>query len=477
MGTSSEAGKIKPEVTIAQVSYRLTMLVDNMMPDIPPSESKQMKFIEDYTKTKLDITWLPSLSYNAKVNATIASGKLPQVVVIIDAKNPGVINALRSGVFWEIGPYLKDYPRLNSLNPVVKNNLLVDGKLYGIPRHRDLAWNGLTYRSDWLNHVGLAPPKNLEDVYQAAKAFTEQDPDRNGKPDTFGLLESGKLNNFRSMLVMQGGPNEWLIDNDRFIPAHDTPEYMEVMRFYKKLYDEKWMNQDFAAITGDQAKLMYEKGKAGMSFSHVEQITERMPALLKVSPDADLKIAPFIGPKGERIHPSMGYSGIYLISKSSVKTEPEMRRILQFFEDLAAPDIQTFMQWGLEGEHYKMEDGKPTKIDEARYQKEINSLRQLKPHTMSDFMEGKDSMYSQRVSSYYREKESKVIANPAMPFISDTFAEKGNELDGIIMDARVKFVMGLIDEKGWQQAIEEWRMKGGTSVTEEYTELYKKNKK
>ena len=43
-------------------------------------------------------------------------------------------------------------------------------------------------RKDWLAKLGLKEPQTVDDLYTIAKAFTEQDPDGNGKKDTYGLI-------------------------------------------------------------------------------------------------------------------------------------------------------------------------------------------------------------------------------------------------------------------------------------------------
>ena len=47
-------------------------------------------------------------------------------------------------------------------------------------------------RQDWLDKLGLEPPKNLEELKKVARAFIEQDPDGNGKKDTMGIVGPSK---------------------------------------------------------------------------------------------------------------------------------------------------------------------------------------------------------------------------------------------------------------------------------------------
>ncbi|MNC33072.1 Lipoprotein LipO precursor [compost metagenome] len=110
------------------------------------------------------------------------------ITVITDMKTPSFLNAARAGQFWEVGPYLKDYPNIEkAIDPLVKTNTSIDGKIYGIARTRNVARVGLLIRQDWLDSLGLKMPQTMDEIYTVAKAFTEKDPDKNGKNDTYGI--------------------------------------------------------------------------------------------------------------------------------------------------------------------------------------------------------------------------------------------------------------------------------------------------
>ena len=64
------------------------------------------------------------------------------------------------------------------------------------------------------------------------------------------------------------------------------------------------------------------------------------------------------------------------------------------------------------------------------------------------------------------------IGNPFLSFISYTYSERGSELDKIIEDARIKYIMGVIDLAGWEAAVAKWRKDGGDKIIEEYTQAY-----
>ncbi|MBO9596477.1 MAG: extracellular solute-binding protein [Cohnella sp.] len=65
----------------------------------------------------------------------------------------------------------------------------VDGKLLGLAMDgggRDDA-HSLYIRKDWLEKLGRQAPKTMDELVDLAIAFTKEDPDNNGKDDTYGL--------------------------------------------------------------------------------------------------------------------------------------------------------------------------------------------------------------------------------------------------------------------------------------------------
>lgn len=42
-------------------------------------------------------------------------------------------------------------------------------------------------RQDWLDNLNLQAPQTTDELYTVAKAFTDNDPDQNGKNDTYGI--------------------------------------------------------------------------------------------------------------------------------------------------------------------------------------------------------------------------------------------------------------------------------------------------
>lgn len=456
--------------------YTVTITVDNFMPEIPPADSASMVFLEEMTQTDIDCNWVPSSEYMTKINTMVASNDMTKVIVVTDIKNPNIINAARAGVFWELTEYIQkgDFPRLQSMSEVTRTNIQIDGRDFALPRNLELPFNAITYRSDWLENLSLEKPTTLDALYEVIRAFTQDDPDGNGQDDTYGLGTYQTANATQQVQVIMGGPNGYEITEDgKFVPYFLHETYLPALNWMKRLYDEGLMNPDFASITDQQVKEMVEASKVGLMIATISQISERVPILQSIDSTYDMDYATIDDGHGIRLIPSSGVSGIYMIPRQSVATEEELMRVLAFFERLACPEVQTFMNWGLIGVHSDYNaDGLLEMIDESAYNAEVNVLRRLKPFTLVDAEMGQYSPAIAKRNTYFNTMEPYCVGDPTMAYVSDTGLKIGAEIRQIVEDARIQYIMGVIDEEQLAKLHDNWLNEGGAQIIAEYEAAY-----
>ncbi len=442
--------------------------------------------IEEYTNTKLQIDYVPSANYRDKLNVIIASAQLPMVTVVEGSliKTGNIVNAARYGMFWDVGAVLKSYPGLNSFynNGILLANSSIDGKLYGLPRPRPVGRVGLVYRKDWLKALNLKVPTTMQEFYETAKAFTKNDPDRNGKNDTIGYQfadtdsVSPSWNGIATLTCALGGVNYWGIKDGKAIPDFMTSEYMDVLKLFKKMYEEKLINMDFGMALGNKRYEMFNKGLAGMYFGTLSDVPNQHGDLYKVVPTAELAIAPaFTGPKGQRTNAANpGHNGMLMFSKTAVKTEAEFKQIMDFYNKMVSGEMQNLLTYGIEGTHYIVENGKPKLSNAKLLQDEtadFANILMLRPAVVETVA---DSPIKMAMNAAFKDNEKYIVPNIADALLSPTAAERGGEIDKIIVDARVKFVMGELDEAGFKKAVAEWVTRGGDKIMAEYTQQNEK---
>ena len=170
-----------------------------------------------------------------------------------------------------------------------------------------------------------------------------------------------------------------------------------------------------------------------------------------------------------------GYSGIMAIPKSSVKTEEELKKVLAFLNKLGDKEMQNLYTWGVEGVHYKVVGGKFEFTDFDRYGKEVEPvIAQLKYDENLLAVRG-DKPPIQAKAEMYTQKNnipSTLVHDLVLPLVSETQTLKGSELDKIVDDARVKFIMGAIDEAEFRRAVDQWLNQGGKDIINEYNKQY-----
>lgn len=462
------------ESGVKQGPLQLTMMLPTYNPEQMPADSSVLKSLEEKTGTKLTVSWVPSSTYTDKLSATVASGELPKTFVALEPKASYIVNAARSGMFWEVGPFLKNYPNLSKMSELVLNNISIDGKVYGVYRERDLARFGLMIRQDWLTNLGMQAPKSLDELYNVLKAFATGDPDKNGKQDTIGLavgMQGNNIAGFKDILVYMGGPNDWELKDGKLVPAHMTEAYLDTMKFYKKLYDEKIINQDFAIV--QDGRSVMNKGQAGLWIDNMLDGKAIEDNLKKVDPNAKIILINRIaGPTGDRTRAGSGYLGMYMIPKTSVKTEAELEQILSYFDKVSEKDNQNLMKYGIEGKQYTLENGTYTPNPDPKIRAEITDGNQFM--ILQDGIVNYGTELEQLSTKLFQDNATFAVPNPAAPFISNTDIEKGKELSKIIADATVKFIMGSVNEDDWKGAVDQWMQSGGSKVIEEMNAEYAK---
>lgn len=432
-----------------------------------PNADEVIKRVEEYTNTELDVRWTPSL--NDVLPVSMAAGDVPDIITFGNSqlRQNYMVNAMRGGVLWDLTPYIDDYPNLKATNSIFYENTSLDGRIYGLPRVRELVRRAFIYRKDWADELNIKEPQTIEEFTEMLRAFKEH-------KQVYGMVFHSETD-FKEWGTLFGAPNEWAIaDDGSFISAYTTDEYLEGIKYIKSLYDEGLINPDFPITQRAQWFELFNEGKAGILPDVVQQGINEQNKM----PDAVLDMfAKLEGPHGIRLTSANGTNGIVAFTKTgSLKTEDDLRRALKFYDQLAEEEMSTLFWWGIEGVHYELEDGLAVRTDAERYANEISRLRNelLSVPSNENAIKGKLHPLEEKADHFRKELPNYSINNPALALISETQAERGGQLENIMNDADVRFIIGEIDENGWKEAVERWRREGGDKIAEELAEEYRK---
>jgi putative aldouronate transport system substrate-binding protein len=428
--------------------------------------------IEEYTNTKLDIRPYPNETLQQIYPAMLASGEYPDVMSfgITQMDKSYIINAMQSGMFWDVGPYLSQYPNLSKTNPAVYENYKMDGAIYGVPKVRAVANDGFHYRKDWADAKGLKEPTTIDELFTFLKAFTTK--------DTYGLTRAGSV---IPLAEYFGAPNNWAVKDGKFIKSESTDEFMESLKFEKKLFDEKIIHPEYAIMDRTLAVGLFTNGKAGV-YKRTTAGDGLEATLNKTEPNA--KVGTFSvleGPKGKTTWGATGHNGLLVISKKTIKTEKDLKRVLAFLDKCFEPKMANLFAYGIENKHYKVENGIAVQIKEMStdYQEKIlqpyGSTLALNAHQFAMPAKLDPAVVLERKLN--AENEKNAIYDPSLGLASETFSTRGTDLEKILADASVKFVMGAINEEQYKNEVKKWQTSGGNKMAEEFAASYAKNRK
>jgi putative aldouronate transport system substrate-binding protein len=155
-------------------------------------DNRALQYIEDTLNVDISFAWVvPSDSYIDKLNLSIASGDIPDVMIV----DPIQLQQLaEAGAIEDLTEIVAKYANAdilenwNQTGGVALAAATIDGKVMGIPNVQPQADAPIMVwvRQDWLDKLGLEGPETVDDVEAIARAFMEQDPDGNGAADTSG---------------------------------------------------------------------------------------------------------------------------------------------------------------------------------------------------------------------------------------------------------------------------------------------------
>lgn len=442
--------------------------------------SPVVKKLEEVVGANLNFIWTPSTSYDEKVTTTMGSGTYPHIM-LISTINSSVVRAVKDDTFWDLTDKLTDsekFPNLAQTDPDINHNISFDGRVYGVYRARELGRSGVTIREDWLENLGLEIPTTIDEFYSVLKQFKENDPDRNGVDDTYGMIVTDYLTGpLDNLAIWFGAPNQWGLDeNGELAPDFTFQGYKDALDFMRKCYSEGLINQNMATYSADKWNEEFLSGHAGV----IIDVADRSRRIAQNMPEAKINVFGYVKKDDgaePRTLPTKGHGGFFAIPKTSVKTEEELDLVLNVLDKVSGKEGNDLVNYGIEGRNYVVEDGMAVKNNDPALVKEYADLNQFGTGIV-DF--GKNALKTKydtpmayRVDEVFADNKKYVITNPAEPYQSDTYAKSGPQLDAILEEADVKYICGQIDEAGWLAEVERWKTMGGNKVIEEINEAYK----
>ncbi|RED52608.1 putative aldouronate transport system substrate-binding protein [Cohnella lupini] len=267
---------------------------------------------------KLKNNWVvDDLQFPKKLSVSMVAGDLPDFFEVNLQQLQLLVDAGQIADLTEVyDKYASDLTKrsIEESGGVKKDVSSFGGKLMAIP----LDGGGRTdaqflyIRNDWLKKVGLEPPKNMDDVIAIAKAFANDDPDGNGKKDTFGLSldfnlfngwsgVDGFFNGYHAYPFNPGGPNSTGLKlvfmkgaDGQLAYADIQPEVKTALGKLQELYKAGAINPEFGVINGEKSAEIATSGKVGMTFGATFVPSWPLNDMVANDPNVDWGVYPLV---------------------------------------------------------------------------------------------------------------------------------------------------------------------------------------
>lgn len=363
-----------PNASTAPVKVEILKLGSSASTPIPTPD-----FVHDgiLQATGVDLTLnliAAGTDLDNKINVLAASNDLPDIV---ETRNRNVyLQLVKNGLLLDLTPYESKLEGVKKLVGSTLENGRIDGKLYGIARPGSGQPANTWIRKDWLDNLGLSMPTNLDELLQVAKAFTENDPDGNGKKDTFGLtgnVEGGNASIFAPILLSHGvSPfyNAFYIRDNQLYNSLYDPNMRTALETIRQFVSEGVVDPEFTSNKPAAAKDKAHKGQAGICYDAWPSLVrdESVQVIKAANPNAEWVIVPEFKETPFNYVRSIDQgatSGFIMLPKRLEKEPEKLERILDMLNYISDGDGLLLAQYGQKDVHYRLEGDKTVMTDKA----------------------------------------------------------------------------------------------------------------
>ncbi|CAM5585217.1 Extracellular solute-binding protein OS=Streptomyces rochei OX=1928 GN=G3I25_27785 PE=4 SV=1 [Streptomyces rochei] len=428
----------------------------------------------------VDVVWQnqDGNTYDQKLGAVLASSEVPDVVVVPGWNMTGKIPSAIIGKFADLGPYLsgdavKEYPNLAAIPTDAWQRSIFGGKLRGLPMPASYV-TGIVplYRQDIFEKEGYEVPRSCDEFMTFAKEAT------NAKAKRWACLDM-KWTAFNAFGVLSGNEKSlgWNEVDGKLVHRIETEEYLEALEWTRKLFAAGVVHPD-ARLGKSNAADPGPKFAAGEFLVYNQDFSQwwsRTAEQAVQNPEFKIWGMDIWGHDGGA--PTLwaqNPAGIFAFVNKDA-SESVIRDVLAVANVTAAPyGTKEYMatNYGVEGTHYTVEDGVPTKTDQGNIDV-MNAYVMIASPAPTiahpDFPEVARGQveWQQRMGAHTKKSTfyGMQIVEPAR------WTNLSNDFEQLEDDV----VRGRKKIGDMQQAVSDWRSKGGDKLRDWYKKLLDEN--
>ncbi|WP_432184297.1 extracellular solute-binding protein [Streptomyces tendae] len=428
----------------------------------------------------VDVVWQnqDGNTYDQKLGAVLASSEVPDVVVVPGWNMTGKIPSAIIGKFADLGPYLsgdavKEYPNLAAIPTDAWRRSIFGGKLLGLPMPSSYV-SGIVplYRQDIFEKEGYEVPRSCDEFMALAKDAT------NARAKRWACLDM-KWTAFNAFGVLSGNEKSlgWNQVDGKLVYRAETDEYLEALEWTRKLFAAGVVHPD-AKLGKSNAADPGPKFAAGEFLVYNQDISQwwsRTAEQATQNPEFRIWGMDFFGHDGgaPTLWAQNPASIFAFVNKKASKSV--IRDVLALANVTAAPyGTKEYMatNYGVEGTHYTVKDGVPTKTDQGNIDVMNAYVMVASPAATiahPDFPEvAKGQVEWQQRTGAVTKKPTFYGMQIVEPARYTNLSNDFEQLEDDIVRGRKKI-------GDMQQAVSDWKSKGGDKLRDWYRKILDEN--
>ncbi|MGW5788773.1 extracellular solute-binding protein [Streptomyces sp. NPDC003757] len=428
----------------------------------------------------VDVVWQnqDGNTYDQKLGAVLASSEVPDVVVVPGWNMTGKIPSAIIGKFADLGPYLsgdavKEYPNLAAIPTDAWQRSIFGGKLRGLPMPSSYVSGVLPlYRQDVFEKEGYEVPRSCDEFMALAKEAT------NAKAKRWACLDM-KWTAFNAFGVLSGNEKSlgWNEVDGKLVHRIETDEYLEALEWTRKLFAAGVVHPD-AMLGKSNAADPGPKFAAGEFIIYNQDISQwwsRTAEQATQNPEFKIWGMDFFGHDGgaPTLWAQNPASIFAFVNKKA--SESAVRDVLAVANVTAAPyGTKEYMatNYGLEGTHYTVKDGVPTKTDQGNIDVMNAYVMVASPAATiahPDFPEVAKGQVE------WQQRMGAVTKKPSFYGMQITEPARWTNLSNDFEQLEDDVVRGRKKIGDVQQAVSDWKSKGGDKLRDWYRKILDEN--
>lgn len=414
-------------------------------------------------------------TYDAKLGAVLASSDIPDVVVVPGWNLNGKIPSAITAKFADLGPYLsgdkvKAYPNLAAVSTDAWQRSIFGGQLRAIPMPASYVPNIVPfYRKDLFAKKGYELPASPDEFLAWAKEATD------AKAKVWAC-DDLKWSAFNIYGVLNGSDKAlwWDLRDGKLVNRIETEEYLEALEWVRKLYAADVVHPDAKAVQGDAAN-RFTAGQTLVFNGDINYWYSTTAEQRLQKPDYEIGAFDIFGPDGgdPTIYATQPAGIFTFISKKASKQQ--IKDFLALANYCASPyGTKEYMLtvYGVEGTDYTLKDGMPTKTTKGN-----NEVFGAFDYTgdPAAYLAHPDLPEIARLQVEWQQRTGAFVKKSSFYGLTITEPNRWTNLANDFEQLEDDIVRGRKKISDMQQAVSDWKSKGGDGLRDWYKKLLDDN--